>query len=130
MNLPPGLLDRFRAAAGPGGVIDPGTDSAAYETDFRHLYHGRAAAVLRPASVSAIQAIVALAASERVALVPHGGNTSYCGGATPDESGAQIVLSLARLNSVRAVDPVGNTLTVDAGCVLAAARPAQGQHRL
>ena len=124
MNLPPGLLDRFRAAAGPGGVIDPGTDSAAYETDFRHLYHGRAAAVLRPASVSAIQAIVALAASERVALVPHGGNTSYCGGATPDESGAQIVLSLARLNSVRAVDPVGNTLTVDAGCVLAAAQAA------
>ncbi len=124
MSLPADLLDRFRALAGTGGHIDAGADSAAYETDFRHLYQGRAAAVLRPASVAAVQAIVALAASERVALVPHGGNTSYCGGATPDESGREIVLSLARLNAIRAVDPVGNTLTVDAGCVLAAAQVA------
>ena len=87
MSLPADLLDRFRALAGTGGNIDAGADRAAYETDFRHLYQGRAAAVLRPALVAAVQAIVALAASERVSLVPHGGNTSYCGGATPDESG-------------------------------------------
>jgi FAD/FMN-containing dehydrogenase len=124
VSLSPGLLARFRLAAGEGGFVDDESVRAAYESDFRKLYRGRAAAVLRPATVGAVQEIVALAASERVALVPHGGNTSYCGGATPDESGREVVVSLARLNAVREVDPVGNTLTVDAGCLLATAQAA------
>lgn len=119
MSLEPALARRFAALLGEGGAVSAEAERARYETDFRHLYTGRAALVLRPSSVAQVQAIVALAAEARVGLVPHGGNTSYCGGATPDGSGRQIVVSLERLNRIRAVDPVGYTITVDSGCVLA-----------
>ena len=63
-------------------------------------------------------AIVAACQAARVGIVPVGGNTSYCGGATPDASGGEIVLSLARLNRIREVDPLDYRLVADAGCTL------------
>jgi FAD/FMN-containing dehydrogenase len=94
------------------------TDLAAYSTDWRGKFSGKPLAVLRPADTAEVAASVALCARHGVAIVPQGGHTGMCGGATPDASGHQVVLSLARLNRVRAVDPLNNTMTVEAGCIL------------
>ena len=75
--------------------------------------------MLRPASTAEVAALVTLANVHGIALVPQGGNTGLAGGATPDASGGQAVLSLARLNRVRALDPHNNTITVEAGVILA-----------
>ncbi len=92
--------------------------------DHRSLYHGSAAALLLPRSVEQVATALAFCNAHRVPVVPQGGNTSYCGGATPDGSGAQIILSLSRLNRVRNVDPLNYSMTVEAGCLLAAAQRA------
>jgi len=90
-----------------------------YLVDHRHLYHGRALGVALPRTVEQISRLLAACNEQRIGVVPHGGNTGYCGGATPDESGSQIVLSLKRLNRVRSVDPLNYSLVAEAGCVLA-----------
>src|SRR5262249_53987117 len=97
------------------------TDESAVEpflTDHRKLYRGRAPAIALPRTVEQISRLLAFCNDNRVGVVPHGGNTSYCGGATPDESGQQIVLSLKRLNRIRKVDPLNYSLTAEAGCIL------------
>ena len=87
--------------------------------DHRQLYHGRALGVALPRSVEQISRLLVVCNEQRIGVVPHGGNTSYCGGATPDESGSQLVLSLQRLNRVRSIDPLNYSLVAEAGCVLA-----------
>ncbi len=120
------LIDTLSARLGPGGVLT-GVDTDAYLQDWRGLYHGRAAAVLRPASTAALAQAVALCAAARVPLVPQGGNTSLVGGATPDSSGRAMLVSLARLNRIHAPDPVDLTLTVQAGVPLKAAQDAAAE---
>jgi len=120
----PAALAALRAALGPDGWRSDPADVARYLADHRRLYLGQTALVARPASVDAVATVLQLCAQHRVAVVPHGGNTGYCGGATPDESGAQVVLSLERLNRVRAVDPAGGTLIAEAGCTLAGVQAA------
>jgi FAD/FMN-containing dehydrogenase len=121
---PSGLLDRLQALLGPSGLLSAPEDLAPHLTDWRGLYRGRAPFLLRPASTADLAEAVRLCAAAGAALVPQGGNTSMVGGATPDESGAQIPVSLARLNRVRDVDPVDMTMTVEAGLVLKAAQDA------
>ncbi len=101
-----------------------------YAIDERRLYHGRPAAVVRPADRTELATVVAHCHAARVAMVPQGGNTGYCGGATPDTSGEQVVISLERLDRVIEVDAVGFTLTVEAGVVLAQAQAAAAEHGL
>ena len=108
-------LDELKSALGPGGWLESPADVAPYLVDFRHLYRGATPLVARPHTVAAVEAVVRICAAHRIGIVPQGGNTSYCGGATPRESGADIVLSLARLDRIREVDAAGSTLTVDAG---------------
>ncbi|HXQ31149.1 MAG TPA: FAD-binding oxidoreductase [Steroidobacteraceae bacterium] len=117
-------LAAIKAALGPGGWLEAPGDVAPYLTDFRGLYRGATPLVARPDTVEKVAAVVRLCATEGIGIVPHGGNTSYCGGATPRESGTEIVLSLGRLNRIRSVDAAGYALTVDAGCTLAAAQAA------
>lgn len=118
-SLREALLNRV----GPSGLLE-GPDLDRYTTDHRSLYRGQARFVVRPSSTAEVAAVVELCATQGVAMVPHGGNTSYCGGATPDESGLQVVISLERLHRIRAIDAVGGTLVVDAGCTLQAVREA------
>lgn len=100
-------------------------------TDQRHLFQGRALAVALPRSVEQISRLLAYCNEQRIAVVPQGGNTGYCGGATPDESGRQLLLSLRRLNRIRKVDPLNYSLTAEAGCVLAdVQRAADAAQRL
>jgi FAD/FMN-containing dehydrogenase len=72
-----------------------------------------------PRSVEQVSQLVAYCNDQRIGIVPHGGNTSYCGGATPDDSGRQIVLSLKRINRIRNVDALNYSLVAEAGCILA-----------
>ncbi len=126
MSGPPSAeaLAALRAALGADGFRTAPADVARYLEDHRHLYRGQTPLVARPADVQAVSAVMQLCARYRLAVVPHGGNTGYCGGATPDESGTQIVLSLERLNRVRDVDFVGGTLIAEAGCTLASVHVA------
>lgn len=116
-------LSTFIAACcntiGEAYVLTQPHDIAAYLTDWRRRYTGAACAVLRPATTEEVAALVRLAVEHRVALVPQGGNTGLAGGATPDGSGRQAVVSLGRLNRIRGLDPHNNTITVEAGVVLA-----------
>jgi FAD/FMN-containing dehydrogenase len=113
------FVARCRDAIGAAHVLTDSHDTAPYLTDWRRRYTGAACAVLCPATPAEVAAVVKLAVEYRVALVPQGGNTGLVGGATPDESGAQAVLSLRRLNRVRDIDPHNNTITVEAGVILA-----------
>ena len=92
--------------------------------DHRGLYHGRAAALILPRTVAQVATALAYCNTHRVGVVPQGGNTSYCGGATPDASGSQVIVSLGRLNRIREVDPLNFSLTAEAGCLLAAVQRA------
>ena len=118
------MLDSLRSAAGPGVLLEDAAAAAAMQTDQLRRYHGRALAVALPRSVDEVSRLLAWCAAHRVAVVPQGGNTGYCGGATPDESGTQLLLGLRRLNRVREVDGANFSLTVEAGCTLAEVQQA------
>ncbi|RIK96611.1 MAG: hydroxyacid dehydrogenase [Burkholderiales bacterium] len=111
-------LDALRDAFS-GRLITEPVDLEAFTVDWRRRYFGRTLAAAQPDSVEGVAAIVRWCAQHRVAVVPQGGNTGLSGGATPDESGRSIVLSLAKLAKVRAVDTTNNSITVEAGCTLA-----------
>jgi FAD/FMN-containing dehydrogenase len=111
--------DELRQLLGSGALLTDTRDLEPFLTDHRHLFQGRALAVALPRDVSQVSSLLAFCNERRIAVVPHGGNTSYCGGATPDESGRQLVLSLKRLNAVREVDAINYSITAEAGCVLA-----------
>ncbi|MBC7779760.1 MAG: FAD-binding oxidoreductase [Proteobacteria bacterium] len=118
----PDLLARLRDVLGPAHVLTDADAMAPALTDWRGFYHGLAAAVVRPSTTAEVAAIVELCARLRTPVVAQGGNTGMCGGATPDGSGRSVVLSLARMNRVIEVDALNDTMTVEAGCVLAAIR--------
>jgi FAD/FMN-containing dehydrogenase len=126
-TLPPALLSELQALLGPKGLLTDPADIAPALADWRGLYLGAAPAILRPASTEELAQAVRLCAAHGVAMVPQGGNTSMVGGATPDESGRQVVISLARLNRIRAIDPLDMTMTVEAGLVLKAAQDAAAE---
>jgi FAD/FMN-containing dehydrogenase len=112
------FLAQCRAVLGDAYVLDTAADMAPFLTDWRGRFTGKAAAVLRPGTVEQVAALVRACAEHRVALVPQGGNTGLVLGSVPDASGTAVVLSLARLNTIRQVDTVNRTMTVDAGCIL------------
>jgi FAD/FMN-containing dehydrogenase len=126
MPRPPGLdtLGELKAAVGNGSWLEAPDAVAPFLTDFRRLYHGATPLVLLPRSVAQVAEILRICNREEVAVVPHGGNTGYCGGATPDEAGSQIVLSLRRLNRVRQIDAANYSMIIEAGCTLAEAQAA------
>jgi FAD/FMN-containing dehydrogenase len=114
------LLDDLRNAVSAGNVVTAGEDLEPYLVDWRGRYHGRTRALVRPGSTSEVAAVVRLCAAAGVPIVPQGGNTGMCGGATPDDTGREIVLSLVRMKAVRNLDVDNATLTVEAGLPLAA----------
>jgi FAD/FMN-containing dehydrogenase len=113
------LRSRLSVLLGPECLLTEDSQIEPFLTDHRKLYRGRTPAVALPKTVEQISRLLAFCNDNKVGVVPHAGNTSYCGGATPDESGDQVVLSLRRLNRVRNVDPLNWSAVVEAGCVLA-----------
>ncbi len=117
------LLEMLRSAVGAANVLTEG-DLTAWELDWRKRWRGRALAVVRPGSTAEVAAVVRACAATGTAIVPQGGNTGLVGGGVPDASGTQVLLSLQRMNRVRAIDEANLTLTADAGCVLQATQEA------
>ncbi|TAM95118.1 MAG: FAD-binding oxidoreductase [Rhodanobacteraceae bacterium] len=113
------LLDALRATLGAQHVLT-GADAAPYLSDWRGRYSGSAIAVVRPGSTEEVAAVVRLCVAANTPIVPQGGNTGLCGGATPDGSGRSVVVSLQRMNRVRGIDPDNDSMEVEAGCVLQA----------
>jgi len=126
--LPGGLEAALAAIVGERGIVRAAAEREPFENDWRDYYHGRAAAVVKPASTEEVSRVVALLSEAGVAIVPQGGNTSLCGGSVPDASGTQVVVNLSRMNRVRAIDAGNNTMTVEAGCVLAALQETAERH--
>ena len=112
-------LALLAALCGPDVIRTGASDLEPVQQDHRRLYQGRALALALPRSVEDVAKILAFCQERRIGVVPQGGNTSYCGGATPDESGTQLVLSLRRLDRVRSIDPLDYTMVAEAGCILA-----------
>ena len=118
------LEARLTGVVGAAHVLTAAADMAPYLTDWRRRFHGRARVVVRPQSTAEVAAVVAACAESGAPIVPQGGNTGQCGGATPDEGGTAVVVSLTRMNRVRAVDRDNATLTVEAGATLVAVQQA------
>ncbi len=130
MNLSIPAIDSLRAAFS-GRLITDAREQEPFLVDWRRRYRGRALAIVMPDSVEDVAAVVRWCAAHRVAVVPQGGNTGMSGAATPDDSGRSVVLSLARLARVRAVDTINNSIIAEAGCTLdAVRRAAAGAGRL
>ncbi len=110
-----------------GRLIEAPDEITPFVTDWRKRYVGRAMAVVQPDSTEDVARVVRWCAAHRVSVVPQGGNTGLAGGATPDPGGASVVLSLARMKRVRAIDPVNLSITVEAGCVLAEVQRAAAE---
>src|SRR5258708_39941063 len=120
--LAPGLLARFVAIVGEKNAITDRDAQAPYLTEPRDMFRGISPVVLRPRSVAEVAAILKLATESATAVVPQGGNTGLVGGQIPQHG--EIVLALNRLDRVREVDPVSNTMTCEAGVTLLRAREA------
>ncbi|RST30595.1 FAD-binding oxidoreductase [Sphingomonas ginkgonis] len=112
------LIERLRGELGPGGVIDDPADIAPWLTDWRGRYHGASPVLLAPGSTAEVQAVVRGAAALGVPLVPQGGNSGMVGGATPPADGSALLVSLRRLNRVRAIDRSARLMVAEAGCIL------------
>ncbi|WP_114946202.1 FAD-binding oxidoreductase [Microvirga calopogonii] len=116
------LLQRLTGLLGPSVVITEGADLEPYAIDWRRLFPGKPACVVRPSTAQQVAQIVQICREAGAAIVPQGGNTGLAGGAVPDASGTQVVLSLNRMAAIRSVDPVGLTIEAEAGCILKVAQ--------
>jgi D-lactate dehydrogenase (cytochrome) len=123
-RMSPAFLRAIRDVVGPKGWIDEAAALEPYLVEERGLFHGRCAAVVRPASSEEVARVVALCAEAGVPVVPQGGNTGLVGGGVPRGG---IVLSTARLDRIRAIDSVNRTITAEAGVILADLQAAADQ---
>lgn len=113
------LIQRLHAIVGPAGMITEADEKASYEVDWLEKWHGKCSVVVKPATTQEAAQVMKLCHENRTPVVTQGGNTGMSGGATPDSSGDQVVLSMTRMNAVRHIDPLNNTMTVEAGVLLA-----------
>jgi FAD/FMN-containing dehydrogenase len=112
------LLEQLKAIVGPKGWISDSDALEPHVNEWRGQFIGRTPLMIMPASTSEVSQVVAACAEASTGIVPQGGNTSMCAGGIPDESGTQILLSLARMNRIRAIDADNFSIEVDAGCIL------------
>ncbi len=124
MTSTPSLSEQLAEIVGAAYVLTDPAELAPYVTDWRGRYRGRAQCVVRPANRAEVAAVVKVCVETATPLVPQGGNTSLCGAATADDQGQAVVISLSRLNRIVTVDAKNNTITVEAGCTLAAVQEA------
>lgn len=110
-------LSRIRQIVGEAGWVGP-EDREPYETEWRGLFHGRAAAVVRPGTTAEVADVVRVCGQAGIPVVPQAGNTGLVGGASLSTGGNELLLSLSRMNRVRAFDADNYTITVEAGCIL------------
>ena len=112
-------IQALKDLLGPAGWLDAAADREPFETDLRRIHHGSTPLVALPGSTERVMELMRYCSRERIGVVPQGGNTGYCGGATPHAGDTEIVLSLRRMRRIRSVDAANDSMTADAGCVLA-----------
>jgi len=127
------LLDELRHLIGASHVLTEPMDVAPFVEDWRGRYRGEVVAVVQPASTQEVADVVQACAQAGVKVVPQGGHTSMVGGATPvgarlDQGTAPVVVTMRRMNRIREIDAVGNTLIAEAGCILQTLQEAADQH--
>ena len=113
------LIEDLVRIVGETGVLTEPADVEAFVTDCRGLYKGNAVCVVRPRSTEEVARVVALCVAQSVPVQPQGGNTSLCGGSVPFAGERGVILSLSRMRRIRDIDATNNSITVEAGCVLA-----------
>jgi FAD/FMN-containing dehydrogenase len=114
------LIEAFKQLLGDTAVLTREEDLAGLTEDWRGRFRAPALCAVLPSSTEQVAAIVRLCVAHETPVLPQGGNTSLCGGATPSEQGKRpVIVALTRMRRVRSLDPVNNTMVVDAGCVLA-----------
>jgi len=123
-TVPAAVLERLKAAVGPKGYTTDPDEIAPLCQSWRDNWRGWVPMVVRPANTAEVAAVVAICAETGTPMVPQGGNTGLTGGSQPHDTGAEIILSTTRMNRVREIDTVNNTMTVDAGCILASLQDA------
>ncbi|MEM9029324.1 MAG: FAD-binding oxidoreductase, partial [Pseudomonadota bacterium] len=112
-------LARIRDIVGPAGIIDNAEEIEPFCRSWRDGWQGRVPMVVRPANVDEVAAVVRVCADTGTPIVPQGGNTGLTGASQPHDDMSEIILSTSRLTAVRDLDLAGDTITVDAGVVLA-----------
>jgi len=112
------LIAQFEAILDSKYILTDEEAKTPFLTDWRKRYTGKALAVLLPGNTSEVAAIVKICAGSKIAIIPQGGHTGFCGGATPDSSGKQIIINLKRMNQVRELDVANQTISLEAGCIL------------
>lgn len=122
------VLDALALIVGSDNVLRANEEMAPYQQDWRGKFRGSALAVLRPGSTDEVSAVLRHCFEHRIPIVPQGGNTGLSGGATPDESGRAVILSLTRMNRIRSVDPNNDTITAEAGCILESLQQVATDH--
>lgn len=127
---PEAVLAELRSIVGSRYVLTDPNDTAGYLSDHRARYHGDALCVVRPGSTDEVARIARACAAVGAAIVPQGGNTGLCGGATPLEPRPTVVLRLDRMNRIRSISPSEETVTVEAGCILQDIQRQAAEHGL
>jgi FAD/FMN-containing dehydrogenase len=113
------IIDAITGLIGPENVVTDAHDMAPHLIDWRKRHTGVAACVVLPRNVEQVSAVLAHCNEHGIKVFPQGGNTSVCGGSVPDASGHSILLNLARMNRIIEVNADNNSMTVEAGCILA-----------
>jgi FAD/FMN-containing dehydrogenase len=121
------LLDRLKTIVGPLGWSSDPVRLAPHLTEWRGIYQGNTPLMLSPDNTRQVAEIVRACAESGTGIVPQGGNTGLCGGAIPSAAGDEILLSLGRMNAIRAVSPQDFSLVAEAGCLLAQVQAAAAE---
>ncbi|MGI9206186.1 MAG: FAD-binding oxidoreductase [Woeseiaceae bacterium] len=118
------LVDKLKGIVGPGNFTTDSHELEPHLREWRDIWTGRTLLLVRPDTTIKVAAVVRACHESNTAVVPQGGNTGLCGGAIPDDSGDQVLLSLSGMNKIRALSANDHTVTADAGCTLAAIQNA------
>ncbi len=124
MAIDPAAIARIKAIVGPGGFVENADELVPYLQEWRGRYQGKTPLCIRPASAAEVAAVVTVCSETGTAIVPQGGNTGLVGGQMPGLEGEELLLNLGRMNRIRRVDAVDNSITVDAGCTLSSVQNA------
>src|SRR5262245_13846594 len=116
--VPPQVIARLKSAVGAAGYLDDPNDMAPYCKSWRDDWIGSVPLVLRPGTTEEVAKIVRVCAAANVAIIPQVGNTGLTGAAQPHADLSEVILSTSRINRIRAIDTMNDTITVDAGVVL------------
>ena len=123
----PATLERLKEIVGPSGFSDDPDELAPHLTEWRNRFVGKTPLLLKPANTGEVADVVRVCAEAEIGIVPQGGNTGLVGGQIPRAEGCDVLIALGRLNKIRNVDAVDNTMIVEAGCTLGVAQEAAAE---